>query len=520
MNGAHALIRTLVACGVDTCFTNPGTSEMHFVAALDDVPEMRGVLGLFEGVATGAADGYARVAGRPAATLLHLGPGLANGWANLHNARRAHTPVVNVVGDHAWPHKPLDAPLESDIEAVAGAVSGWVRTSATSEAVATDAAEAVRAAMGPPGQVATLVLPADVSWSEARGPAEPAASRSVVAPEDDRIADAASALRSGEPVALLVGGRVVGSEEGLVAAARVAEAAGAKLLCETFPARLSRGAGLPAVERLAYLAEFAEMQMAGLRHLVIVDSREPVSFFAYPDKASELVPDGCTAHALCTGSTDPLAALASLADALGVPADAEVARAAASRPAAPSGDLTSQTMAESLARLLPEGAIVADEGNTAGLFVSGATAGCPPHDWLTLTGGAIGLGMPLATGAAVAAPDRKVVNLEADGSAMYTVQALWTQARENLDVTTVILNNRSYAILNLELARVGATDPGPAALSMLDLSNPDMDFCAIAQGMGVPAERATDAEGFTAALERALAVPGPALVEAMLPATL
>ena len=520
MNGAHALIRTLVACGVDTCFTNPGTSEMHFVAALDDVPEMRGVLGLFEGVATGAADGYARVAGRPAATLLHLGPGLANGWANLHNARRAHTPVVNVVGDHAWPHKPLDAPLESDIEAVAGAVSGWVRTSATSEAVATDAAEAVRAAMGPPGQVATLVLPADVSWSEARGPAEPAASRSVVAPEDDRIADAASALRSGEPVALLVGGRVVGSEEGLVAAARVAEAAGAKLLCETFPARLSRGAGLPAVERLAYLAEFAEMQMAGLRHLVIVDSREPVSFFAYPDKASELVPEGCTAHALCTGSTDPLAALASLADALGVPADAEVARAAASRPAAPSGDLTSQTMAESLARLLPEGAIVADEGNTAGLFVSGATAGCPPHDWLTLTGGAIGLGMPLATGAAVAAPDRKVVNLEADGSAMYTVQALWTQARENLDVTTVILNNRSYAILNLELARVGATDPGPAALSMLDLSNPDMDFCAIAQGMGVPAERATDAEGFTAALERALAVPGPALVEAMLPATL
>jgi len=520
MNGAHALIRTLVACGVDTCFTNPGTSEMHFVAALDDVPEMRGVLGLFEGVATGAADGYARVAGRPAATLLHLGPGLANGWANLHNARRAHTPVVNVVGDHAWPHKPLDAPLESDIEAVAGAVSGWVRTSATSEAVATDAAEAVRAAMGPPGQVATLVLPADVSWSEARGPAEPAASRSVVAPEDDRIADAASALRSGEPVALLVGGRVVGSEEGLIAAARVAEAAGAKLLCETFPARLSRGAGLPAVERLAYLAEFAEMQMAGLRHLVIVDSREPVSFFAYPDKASELVPEGCTAHALCTGSTDPLAALASLADALGVPADAEVARAAASRPAAPSGDLTSQTMAESLARLLPEGAIVADEGNTAGLFVSGATAGCPPHDWLTLTGGAIGLGMPLATGAAVAAPDRKVVNLEADGSAMYTVQALWTQARENLDVTTVILNNRSYAILNLELARVGATDPGPAALSMLDLSNPDMDFCAIAQGMGVPAERATDAEGFTAALERALAVPGPALVEAMLPATL
>ncbi|QYG95284.1 acetolactate synthase large subunit [Iamia sp. SCSIO 61187] len=518
MNGAQALIRTLVSCGVDVCFTNPGTSEMHFVAALDDVPEMRGILGLFEGVVTGAADGYARVAGKPAATLLHLGPGLANGWANLHNARRAHTPIVNIVGDHALPHKQLDAPLESDIEAVARAVSGWVRTSTGSESVAADAADAVTASREGRGQVATLILPADVSWSEARGPAEPTAPAAAGAPLPHRIEAVAAALRDGQPAGFLVGGRVVSDEAGLVAAARAAAGSGAKLLCETFPARLARGAGLPPIDRLGYLAEFAEMQLAGLRHLVVVDTKEPVSFFAYPGKASVLVPDGCQVHHIDEGGVDPVAALVALADALGAPA--EVERQAAVRPDAPTGELTAQTMSEALGHLLPEGAIVSDEGNTAGLFVAGATAGCPRHDWLTLTGGSIGQGMPVATGAAVAAGDRKVINLQADGSALYTIQALWTQAREGLDVTTILLNNQSYAILNMELQRVGATDPGPAALSMLDLTNPTTDFCAVAQGLGVPAERATDAEGFTAALERALAIPGPALVEAMLPPTL
>ncbi len=520
MNGAQSLIRTLVNCGVDVCFTNPGTSEMHFVAALDDVPEMRGILGLFEGVVTGAADGYARVSGRPAATLLHLGPGLANGWANLHNARRAFTPLVNIVGDHALPHKQLDAPLESDIEAIARAVSGWVRTSTASDQLALDAADAVTAAREGRGQIATLILPADVSWSEARGPAEPTAPAPAGAPLADRIETVAAALADGQPAGLLVGGRVVRDEEGLVAAARAAAGSGAKLLCETFPAVLARGAGLPAVERLGYLAEFAEMQLAGLRHLVVVDTKEPVSFFAYPGKASVLVPDGCQVHHIAEGDVDPVAALSALADALGAPAD--VARQEAVRPDAPTGDLTAQTMAEALGHLLPEGAIVSDEGNTAGLFVSGATAGCPPHTWLTLTGGSIGQGMPVATGAAVAAgaEGRKVVNLQADGSALYTIQSLWTQARENLDVTTVILNNQSYAVLNLELSRVGAGEPGPAALSMLDLTNPVTDFCAVAQGFGVPAERATDAESFTAALEKALATPGPALVEAILPPTL
>src|SRR5436190_1402199 len=290
--GAEALMRTLVDAGVTTCFTNPGTSEMHFVAALDATPEMRSALALFEGVATGAADGYARMAGKPAATLLHLGPGLGNGLANLHNARRARTPLVNIVGEHATYHRQYDAPLQSDIETVARNVSSWVRVPARADDVAPAAADAVAAAYGPPGQVATLVLPADTAWLDASGPAPAVARRAARDVDASTIADAAKVLRSGEPAALILGGAAVHDERGLVAAGRVGASCGAKLLCETFPTRLARGAGLPAVERLGYLAEFAQAQLAGLQHLVVVDTSPPVSFFAYPGKPSDLVPDG------------------------------------------------------------------------------------------------------------------------------------------------------------------------------------------------------------------------------------
>ena len=513
MNGAQALIRTLVDAGVDVCFTNPGTSEMHFVAALDSVPEMRAALGLFEGVVTGAADGYGRMADKPAATLLHLGPGLGNGLANLHNARRARTPLVNIVGDHATYHQQYDAPLQSEIDGVARTVSGWMRTSERTADVARDAADAVAAATSPPGHVATLILPADVSWGEGAEPAKPMppAQRAVV--PDDLVDAIAKVLVSGEPCGLLVGGSAT-SERGLVAASRVANATGAKLLGETFPARLERGAGRPPLERLGYLAEFMTAQLAGLRHLVLVDAKEPVSFFAYPEKPSYLVPDGCDVYVFAAGVDDAVGALEHLADVVG---GADPTIQPPQRPERPSGELTGEAVANAVGALLPEGAIVSDEANTAGLWVAAATAGAPPHDSLTLTGGAIGQGLPVATGAAVACPDRKVVCLEADGSAMYTLQALWTQAREGLDVTTVIFNNRSYAILNLELSRVGAESPGPKALDMLDLSRPDLDFAALAKGMGVPAARATTADELVTALERGLAEPGPFLVDAVLP---
>ncbi len=522
MNGAQALIRTLVDHGVDTCFMNPGTSEMHFVAALDDVPDMHSVLALFEGVATGAADGYARMAGRPAATLLHLGPGLGNGLANLHNARRAFSPVVNIVGDHATTHRRYDAQLQSDIETVARNVSTYVHTSTATAALGADAQAALAAAVGPPGTVATLILPADISWSEggvvvsgsAVVPGGTVTPPTGAAPDEAAVRAAASALRSGERTAIFIGHRAcVGPD--LEVAADIAAATGATFFAETFPARLERGSGRPPVERLAYLAEFASMQLEGVRHLVLIDAKSPVSFFAYPGKRSDLVPEGCTVHTVAGPADDASAALAALAAELEVP-PGSATRQQAVVPDLPTGPLTAQAVCQTMGALLPEGAIVSDEGNTSGLFAPGSTAGSPPHDWLCLTGGAIGQGLPVAVGAAVAAPDRRVVALESDGSAMYTLQAWWTMARENLDVTTILLNNHSYAVLNMELDRVGA-DAGPRAKEMLDLARPSLEFVPMAQGMGLHAARAETAEQFADELAKALATPGPSVVEAMIP---
>ena len=516
MNGAQALLRTLVDGGVDACFTNPGTSEMHFVAALDSVPEMRAVLALFEGVATGAADGYARMAERPAATLLHLGPGLGNGLANLHNARKGRVPVVNIVGDHATYHARYDAQLQSDIETVARNVSTWVRTSASTAELPRDAAEAIAAACGPPGAVATLILPADVSWSDG---AEAVAAGDLATPQvapGDAIEQAARALRDGgEKTALLLGGRAL-REPGLVAASRIAGATGAKLLAEVFPTRMERGAGLPAVERVAYLAELASVQLAGLEHLILVDAKAPVSFFAYPGKRSYLVPDGCEAHELARPADDAVGSIEALAEAVGAGGASPTVQEP-SRPAPPDGELTADKVCQAIAAVLPEGAIVSDEAQTSGVTLATHTAGAPRHDLLTLTGGAIGQGLPVAVGAAIACPDRPVFALAGDGSAMYTIQALWTMAREGLDVTVVIFNNRSYSILNIELERVGAESGGPKAKEQLDLAGPDLDFVQIATGLGVTAARVETGEELIAGLERSINEPGPHLIEAVVP---
>jgi acetolactate synthase I/II/III large subunit len=512
MNGAQALLRTLLAQDVDVCFANPGTSEMHFVAALDDVPTMRAVLGLHEGVVTGAADGFGRMAGRPAATLLHLGPGLANGLANLHNARRASTPLVNVVGDHAVSHRRYDAPLQSDVDLLAAWLGGWSTTTSLAD-IGADTASAVAAARAAPGAPVTLVLPADVSWTDGATPVEERRPVTGPTPVDDAEVDAVAALvRSGEPCLLLLGGAAT-REAGLLAASRVAVATGSRLLVQTFPTRLERGAGLPPVERLGYLAEQVADQLAGIRHLVLAGARAPVAFFAYPGRPSDLVPEGCTVHVLADRGADVVDALERLADR--VAAGVAPARQPAAVPVPGKGPIDPASFAATVAALLPDGAIVADESITSGRAVPAATVGAPRHDVLTLTGGAIGHGLPLATGAAVACPDRPVLCLEADGSAMYSPTALWTQAREGLDVTTVLLNNRSYAILRHELARVGGTLTGESGAALLDLSRPDLDFVALATGMGVPATRASSCEALAEQLARAFAEPGPHLIDAV-----
>ena len=512
MNGARALLATLVANNVTVCFANPGTSEMHFVAALDQTPEMRGVLCLFEGVATGAADGYARVMGAPAATLLHLGPGLANGWANLHNARRAHVPVLNIVGDHATYHAVYDAPLQSNIESIATPLEGWYRRSTSSRDLADDVAAAITASYGSPGVVATLVLPADVSWGDAPPrSAWPLASRPPAPKVDEE--DLALSLRvlSSRRTALVLGGSI--TAEHLSLARRIAAATSSRLVCETFPTIIDRGASTADVERLIYVPEFAIDQIKDCEALILLGAPEPASFFAYPDVASRLAPDAAEIIDLVAPGENPLAALVALADALRpAPLQLEVGE----RPRAPHGDLTARTFAEAVGATLPEGVIVSDESNTSGVHLFGATRFAPEHQWMTLTGGAIGYGLPVALGAAVAS-QRRVLALESDGSLMYTPQALWTMAREGLDITVVGLSNRSYAILNYELLRVGANADAVASSRMLDIDNPTLQLADLASSLGVHSERATTAEELVTALERSYATPGPTFIEAVLP---
>ncbi len=514
MNGAHALLATLGANGVTTCFANPGTSEMHFVAALDDYPEMRGVLCLFEGVATGAADGYARVTGRPAATLLHLGPGLANGWANLHNARRARVPIVNVVGDHATYHAKYDAPLQSDIAAVASALEGWQRTSASADDVARDAADAIGAAYGPPGQIATLVLPADASWNELSSTPDawPLAHRATSRPPDEAHLSRTLELLRTKRSALFVGGTALSAEQ-LALAQRVALATSSKVIMETFPAIMDHGAGTYSPERLIYVAEFAAAQLKDVDALILIGARAPVSFFAYPDIVSVIAPDGCEVIDLCPPGTDSKLTLATLFDELNAP-PFEPARGEV--PGAPSGPLTTATFAAAVASTAREGLIIADESNTSGIHLYGDMTFAPPHQWMTLTGGAIGMGLPLALGAAVAS-EQRVLCVESDGSMMYTLQALWTMAREGLDVTVVGLSNRSYAVLNYELRRVGATAAGSTSQRMLDLDEPELNLAKLAEAQGVPSVRVRTADELVTALERSYATPGPMFIEAMLP---
>ncbi len=514
MNGAESLVRTLVGGGVNVCFANPGTSEMHFVAALDRVEGMRCVLGLFEGVVTGAADGYYRMTDNPAATLLHLGPGLANGLANIHNANKAASGMVNIVGDHATYHRQYDAPLTSDIEGLARPSSHWVKTSPDAMGIAADGAEAVAQARMPPGRIATLILPADTAWNEGSGPVAVPPPVKPQAPSTEAVETAARVLRSGEPALILLAGRAL-REDGLALAGRIAAKTGARIIAQGSNARTQRGRGRVSVERIPYVVDQALKVLAGLKHVILVGSKMPVAFFAYPDKPSVLTPEGCQGHTLARPDEDLIAGLEMLAEAVGVRGTpAPVVNEP--RPAPASGAITSEALGASIGALLPENAVVADEAVTTGRGFFAPTKAANPHDWLSNMGGSIGLGPPLATGAAVACPDRKVVGLQADGSAMYTVQALWTQAREGLDVTTVLFSNRCYQILRGELANVGAGNPGRKALDMLDLGSPDIDWVGLAKSLGVPGARVTDMDGFNRRFAEGLATPGPYLVEVVL----
>lgn len=511
MNGAESLIRTLAGAGVDTCFANPGTSEIHLVAALEQVPEIRCVLGLFEGVVTGAADGYARMAERPACTLLHLGPGLGNGLANLHNARRAQVPILNVVGQHATYHLPLDAPLTSDIEGIARTCSQWQRTSRAASEVGADAIDAIVAARTAPGRIATLIVPADAAWSDGGSVRDLPRLPKTPVPSVQAIDRAAALLRSGLPTAILMTGNALYGK-GLATAGRIAASTGARLLAPYPLTRLQRGAGMPRVDRVQYVLEQGIEQFKEFRQLILVGTQAPVAYFAYPGKNSAFTSPECEIHTLARPGEDYVAALDGLAAALSS-RETELSLEKAERPPMPSGEITLAGLAAAVGALLPENAIVIDESMTSGRGLMAATKGGPPHDWLGNTGGSIGIALPLAVGAAVACRDRRVLCLTADGSAMYTLQALWTMAREGLNVTTVVFANRDYAVLKREFSYLGVGSPGPRAAGMFEIGRPNLDWTALAKGMGVPGTRVTTLDSFGKALQEGLEEQGPTLIE-------
>ena len=514
MTGAESLINTLAVNGVEACFANPGTSEMQLVAALDKQPSIRAVLCLFEGVVTGAADGYGRMADKPALTLLHLGPGFANGIANLHNAQRARSPILNIVGDHATDHLQYDAPLTSDIRGFASPVSRTYLVSASATTLAQTGLDALAASLAHSGSISTIVVPADHAWAAVEPQQYHLPEITNERISDDTVQTAAQALRNANKSCLFLGGRAL-REEGLEQAGRIAAATGCRLISETFFARQARGIGRVPTERLAYFGEAATEQLADLDALVLAGVKSPVSFFAYPDKPSVLAPETATQTVLADAEMDVVDALRRLADILDAPARPGVTTDRARYPLG-EGAIDANELGKVIANRLPDNAIVCDEGATNGLGAFLLTANAAPHDWLTLTGGAIGQGLPLAIGAAVACPDRKIIALEADGSGMYTVQALWTMVREALDITVMMLNNGSYAILNIELSRVGVAEPGPTALSLLDLTNPEINWTDLAHGMGMNAIQVKTVDALDAAVGEALSHEGPSLIEDIL----
>ncbi|HEX3364618.1 acetolactate synthase large subunit [Phenylobacterium sp.] len=513
-SGAESLVWTLLGGGVDVCFANPGTSEMHFVSALDRIHPMRCVLGLFEGVVTGAADGYYRAAGRPASTLLHLGPGLSNGSANLHNARKARSGIVNIVGEHSTAHLRYDAPLSSDVPGLARPVSDWMTISAPGR-VAEDAAGAILAARGRPGKVATLILPADASWGPpervaAPRPLEP----SAPVPEASVIA-AARALCSGRPSMLLLAGEALRGRARELAG-RISAATGCKLLSEQYNARVERGAGRVVIPQLPVPAGPALETFAGVQELILVGARAPVSFFAYPGRPSVLTSDHCVITKLADPEHDLEQALDALAIELGAAQTPPAGVAEHVEQQLPTGKITSEGLAAILAAQIPDNAFVVDEAITTGRVFLPLTTSARPHDWASIMGGSLGYGLPVAIGAAVAAPDRKVIALEGDGSAMYTPQALWTMAREGLDITILVFANRRYQVLLSELSNVGAMNPGRRALDVLSIGDPDIQWTGLARSLGVEAGRAETLEEVSRELARGLASTGPYLVEVVI----
>ena len=511
MNGAEVLTATLTQGGVDTVFMNPGTTELDLVDTFTSVPGMRCVLTLFEGVASGAADGFGRIAGYPAATLLHLGPGLANAAANFHNARRARTPVISIVGEHTRAHQPLDPPLASDIAGIAKTHSKFVEAITSSDQICTAVATALATATTAPKGVATLLFPADLAWEPSRQSGEHLAASRSWTPDTEALKRAATALV--RPGAVIFAGGDALRKPALNELAKLCSR-GAQIFAETFPAVHERGGNLPRISRLPYLPEQAIALLERATALILIGAPQPISFFGYRGTPSILTPSGCEIIEVvppgfpCLGAIEALAEEAGLSDPYLPPVPTEPMLQAQQ------SHLDAVGLASAIASSIESGTIVVDEANTGGVALQGPTSDSPEHIWLTVPGGSIGEGIPLAIGAALAEPNSRVLALVADGSSLYTIQGLWTIARERLPVTVVILNNLRYAILQYEASRRSPVTEELRKLTSLD--SPAINYRKLAEGFGIKADVAHTPFELLQQLHGAALRPEPVLIEAEL----
>ncbi len=516
MNGADILIKTAVEAGVEVCFTNPGTTEMPLVTAIDRNGGVRTVLGLFEGVCTGAADGYGRLTGKPAMTILHLGQGFANGISQLHNAARAHTPLVNVVGEHPTWHRGAGSPACMNIEALTSSLPGWQRTCKKAEALSADMADAVAAAGE--GQIASLIVPQDYQTAVLAPAAISRPQSSPGAVDEKAVMQARDVLRKMSSAVMLLGGKAL-RREGVMAAARIRAKTGCALFTESFPACWDRGAGKPLLSRTIH-APGEETRLPKYAGVVLAGMEEPVALFGRVGRESRILTKEQERVSLAGPEQDAAAALVALADALDAPGASRLpagSMAELQRPALPEGALTVEKVCRTVAAVQPEGAIVVDESITSSSAYCPVSGTAPPHTFIALSGGSLGWGLSCSVGAAVACPDRPVIDLQGDGSAMYTIQALWTQAREGLNITTLIYSNRAYHAMQLGLIRSGVTSPGPVTRAVIELSRPAIEWVKLAPSLGVPAVSVSTAEELAHELRAALAEPGPHLIEMVLP---
>ena len=515
MNGAAAFFKSIVDNGIDTIFACPGTSEMQVV---DEVgySNLRVVLCLFENSVTGMADGYARMLDKPALGMVHVTCGLTNALANMHNARIANSRMIIFGGGVHVAHE-VNEPVHSMLQRqpyVAQIAAQCVIEARSPDQLAAAATQALKASNDGAGKIVYVYGPNNAVWGESSFQGKLTSS----AEQRQRVSTAtissiADTLKAGKKTAFILDNLAL-REEGLEILGRIAEGAGGRLFREWLPSRIAMGAGRVRTETLPYGGAEGRELLSEFDQIVLVGAKIPVCPFSYENQPWVKIPENCNVHTLATADHDILAALEELATQLDLPEKASN-RYNRKPGEPPTGPLSGNSIVQSLSILMPADSIVLDEAMLENVMFPLLMDGAAPFDFMAACpGGAIGAGPPVACGAAIACPNRKVILLEGDFSLMQGNTALWSMAQHNLDICVINYNNEGSASLSTELARVRQGEAQPKSIELLRIRKPTIDYAAMAESMGVPASRAETAEEFHLQLTKAMSTKGPHFIDA------